>query len=106
MSKYTEAALMLSSDGRLSGPIFLRKKNQKYWRRRYPTKNLTPKQRASTLAFKIVDKSWVHLPRAWKDEWNAYRRWEAKLGYNQFQKVNISLVYAGLPLIWRPSSIP
>jgi hypothetical protein len=76
------------------------------WRRRYPTKNLTPRQRASVLAFKIVDKSWTVLPRAWKDEWNAYRRWERKLGYNQFQKINIPRVYNGLTLLTRPSMIP
>lgn len=106
MAKTYPVATVLSSDGRLSGPVLSHRHQAPYWRRRYPTKNLTPKQRAAVLAFRIVDKTWVYLPREWKDEWNAYQRWKKKLGYNHFQRINIPRVYAGLTIIERPSSIP
>ena len=99
-------AILLSVDGLVAGVVSTRKGQTGVFRRRYGSKNLTAAQRRSTTAFTSVDGVWRHLSAARRDAWNAYRRWENKFGYNQFQRINMPRAMANLPFILDPASIP
>ena len=99
-------AILLSSTGLVSGVVTTKRETQPYFRRRYPSKKLTARQRVTVTAFTMVDGAWRHLQLPVRADWNAYRRWENKFGYNQFQRINIPRAIANLPLILDPANIP
>lgn len=96
---------IFAADGKLSGPVFIHVRRTAAFRRAYPSKAPTPPQRRAQNAFRYVDLRWQRLSRADRDLWNAYRRWENKFGYNQFQKINIPRRLQGLPLLLVPPTL-
>lgn len=106
MATITQIALILSTTGKVDGPIFTRRHSTRVIRRPYPAYTPSPAQLVSRSAFAAVDTAWRHLSWAQRSAWNAYRHWAHKHGYNQFQRINIPRQLAGLPLILHPADIP
>lgn len=106
MAKVEVTVLSLAILGRVTGPVFTKRRKTAYIRRRYRPSEPSPKQRQARDAFAAVDLAWRQLSRAIRDEWNAYQSWKKSWGYNRFQGINIPRELAGLPLILKPGDIP
>ncbi len=106
MARYEDsAAVILSADGKLAGPVLIHIRRTKAFRKAYPSKKLTKPQQRAVNAFRYVDLAWQRLPRATRNEWNQWRAWEKNFGYNRYQRINIPRRLEGLPLLVHPPTV-
>lgn len=99
------AAAILSSDGKLSGPVLVHYRRTKAFRRAYPSKKPTAPQQRAINAFRYVDLRWQLLPRWQRALWNHRGVSRRVFGYNLYQRVNIPRRLEGLTLLQEPPII-
>ena len=81
--------LQVLGTGKIAGVISTKRGNVPVVRRRYPPQVATPAQLVVRGNWARVDRSWQDLDAEDVAAWNAYRRWQRKLGYNQYMRVNV-----------------
>lgn len=104
--KVKPGPLQVLGTGEISGVIATKRGGVAVVRRRYPPEVATPAQVKVRTNWARVDRSWQDLGASDVAAWNAYRKWEKKLGYNQYMRVNVPRGLADLPLYTNPAQIP
>lgn len=107
MAVVTQPGLVtiFAADGKLAGPVLVHIRRTAAYRRAYPSKAPTARQRAAQNAFRYVDNRWKAFDSSQRQAWNDWKAWKRNYGYNRFQEVNIPRRLAGLPLLLTPPTV-